>query len=115
MLNSPTTNGKAPERLGQELGQHVNFFQVGSINNKYLVVYKKKKNTSSIFTCVEPTLDLRDPKNQKYITQKTGFMRTSRSSYSWFKKYKVCVDMRDNDRQDLLTFYAGILCGCGIE
>lgn len=89
MLNSPTTNGKAPERLGQELGQHVNFFQVGSVNNKYLVVYKKKKNTSSIFTCVEPIYDLRDPKNQKYITQKTGFMRTNRSSHSWFKKYKV--------------------------
>lgn len=89
MLNSPIANGKAPERLGQELGQNVNFFQVGSVNNKYLVVYKKKKNTSSIFTCLEPIYDLRDPRNQKYITQKSGFMMGNRSSHSWFKKYKV--------------------------
>lgn len=95
MLNSPPDTKKAPERLGQELGQHVNFFQVGFCNNKDLVVFKKKKNTTSIFTCLEPIYDLRDPKNQKYITQKTGFMMSSRSNHSWFKKYKV--KKREND------------------
>lgn len=89
LVNSPIANGKSPERLGQELGQHVHFFQVGYCNNRELVVFKKKKNTSSIFTALEPVLDLRDPKNQKYITQKTGFMLGNRSNHSWFKKYKV--------------------------
>lgn len=88
-LNNPTMNGKAPERLGQELGQHVNYFQVGVCNNKDLVVFKKKKNTTSIFTALEPLYDLRNPKNQKYITQKAGFMMGRKSNHSWFKKYNV--------------------------
>lgn len=82
-------NGKAPERLGQELGQHVNYFQVGVCNNRDLVIFKKKRNTSSTFTALQPAYDLRDPKNQKYITQKTGFMIGRGSNHSWFKKYKA--------------------------
>lgn len=89
LLGMPCKNGKGPERLGQEIGQHIQFFQVGVCNNRNIVLFKKKKNTMSIFTCLEPLYDLRDAKNQKYITQKTGFLLSSRSSHSWFKKYKV--------------------------
>lgn len=113
LLNSPTaSNAKSPERLGQELGQHVHFFQVGFCNNRELVVFKKKKNTSSIFTSLEPTLDLRDPKNQKYITQKTGFKLGNRSSHSWFKKYKVRALWLSPTRAHVLILVLGILCGC---
>lgn len=92
----------------------MHYFQVGFCNNKELVVYKKKKNTSSIFTSLEPILDLRDPKNQKYITQKTGFKLGNRSSHSWFKKYKVrwsvCVCVFDIPNTLMLCFQLGILC-----
>jgi len=76
------------------------------------VVFKKKKNTSSIFTSLEPTLDLRDPKNQKYIAQKTGFKIGHRSSHSWFKKYKVYTVMCVGKRPWTHSVVLGILCGC---
>ncbi|KAK4519118.1 uncharacterized protein ATC70_009349 [Mucor velutinosus] len=116
VLNSPTaSNTKSPERLGQELGQHVHFFQVGFCNNKELVVFKKKKNTSSIFTSLEPTLDLRDPKNQKYITQKTGFKLGNRSSHSWFKKYKEFYVGAESSNVHFLKSKLLIVCERGFE
>ncbi|KAL0142361.1 CNH domain-containing protein [Mucor lusitanicus] len=112
LLNSPTaSNAKSPERLGQELGQHVHFFQVGFCNNRELV----KKNTSSIFTSLEPTLDLRDPKNQKYITQKTGFKLGNRSSHSWFKKYKEFYVGAESSNVHFLKSKLLIVCERGFE
>ncbi|KAL9560055.1 hypothetical protein MBANPS3_000120 [Mucor bainieri] len=116
LLNSPTaSNTKSPERLGQELGQHVHFFQVGFCNNKELVVFKKKKNTSSIFSSLEPTLDLRDPRNQKYITQKTGFKLGNRSSHSWFKKYKEFYVGAESSNIHFLKSKLLIVCERGFE
>ncbi|EPB91562.1 hypothetical protein HMPREF1544_01484 [Mucor circinelloides 1006PhL] len=108
-------NTKSPERLGQELGQHVHFFQVGFCNNRELVVFKKKKNTSSIFTSLEPTLDLRDPKNQKYIAQKTGFKIGHRSSHSWFKKYKEFYVGAESTNVHFLKSKLLIVCERGFE
>lgn len=88
-LLKPSLDTKAQARLGQELGQHIHFFQVGICSGKLLVVYKKKKNTSSIFTALEPLYDLSEPKNQKYISQTRTFMLGHRSNHAWFKKYKV--------------------------
>jgi hypothetical protein len=86
-LNSPT-NIRSPERLAQEIAQHVSFFHVGYCNNKDLLVYKKKKNTSSTFSALEPICDLRDPRNERLLTQRTGFLG-QRSNTSWFRKYLV--------------------------
>jgi hypothetical protein len=88
-LNSPT-NIRSPERLAQEIAQHVSFFHVGYCNNKDLLVYKKKKNTSSTFSALEPICDLRDPRNERLLTQRTGFLG-QRSNTSWFRKYLVSL------------------------
>ncbi|GAA5798902.1 hypothetical protein HPULCUR_004309 [Helicostylum pulchrum] len=115
LLVSPATNGKAPVRLGQELGQHIQFFQVGFCNNRDLVLFKKKKNTMSIFTCLEPLYDLRDRKNQKYITQKTGFLLSSRSNHSWFKKYKEFYVGAEASYVHFLKSKMLIVCERGFE
>ncbi|KAI8637500.1 CNH domain-containing protein [Parasitella parasitica] len=116
LLNTSTAfNAKSPKKLGQELGQHVHFFQVGVCNNKELVVFKKKKNTSSVFTSLEPHLDLRDPKNHKYLVQKTGFMIGNRSSHSWFKKYKEFYIGAESTNVHFLKSKLLIVCDRGFE
>ncbi|KAI8138328.1 CNH domain-containing protein [Fennellomyces sp. T-0311] len=87
-LDAPAKSGRSSERSGHEVAQNVNFFQVGYCNNKDLVVYKKKKSTSSVFVAVEPICDLRDPKSEKLLTQRTGLFSRGTSSHSWFKTYK---------------------------
>ncbi|KAI9488223.1 CNH domain-containing protein [Zychaea mexicana] len=86
-LDSPNST-RAPDRTGHEVAQNVNFFQVGYCNGKDLVVYKKKKSTSSVFVAVEPICDLRHPKSEKLLTQRTGLFSSRGSSHSWFKTYK---------------------------
>lgn len=83
--NTPTSGPS------QELAQSVTFFQVGYCNNRHLVVYRRKKGTSSFFVALEPACDLRDPRNVKLLTQRTGFLGRG-SSHSWFKKYKVMLE-----------------------
>ncbi|KAI8384468.1 CNH domain-containing protein [Radiomyces spectabilis] len=112
-LNSPT-NTKAPERLAQELAQHVSFFQEGFCNNRDLLVYKKKKNTSSVFTALQPICDLRDPKNHKYLTQRTGFLG-QRSSLSWFEKYKEFYVGADASNIHFLKAKLNVVCERGFE
>ncbi|CEI92519.1 hypothetical protein RMCBS344292_06775 [Rhizopus microsporus] len=109
------SNGKSPDKLGQTLGQHIHFFQIGMCNNRHLVVYKKKKNTSSIFTCLEPLYDLRDSKNQKYITPKTGFKLGGRSHHAWFKKYKEFYVGAEASRIQFLKSKFLIVCDRGFE
>jgi hypothetical protein len=80
-------DGKSPENLGQEVAQNINYFQVGVCNGKELVVFKKKKNGSSIFTVLQPLYDLSDPKNEVCITYRR-FWSTG-PSHPWFRVYKA--------------------------
>lgn len=75
-----------------EVAQNVNFFQVGFCNYKDLVVYKKKKSTSSVFVALEPVCNMRDAKSEKLFTQRTGLFSSRGSGPSWFKLYKVMND-----------------------
>lgn len=86
-LNSPT-NIRSPERLSQEIAQHVSFFHVGFCNGRDLLVYKKKKNTSSTFSAIEPMYDLRDPRNEGILQKKNGLLG-QRANTPWFKKFLV--------------------------
>ncbi|KAI8973277.1 CNH domain-containing protein [Mycotypha africana] len=116
LIDSSPSNGKTSlEKLGQEIAQHVHFFQVGHCNDKDLVLFKKKKNTSSIFTALEPLYDLRDPKNQKYIGQKPGFKLTNRSNHSWFKKYKEFYVGAESSNVHFLKSKLLIVCERGFE
>ncbi|KAF7730944.1 RHO1 GDP-GTP exchange protein 2 [Apophysomyces ossiformis] len=109
-----SANNIRTDRLAQEIAQHVSFFQVGYCNSKDLLVYKKKKNTSSIFTALEPICDLRDPKNEKLLTQRTGFLG-QRSSPSWFKKYKDFYVGADASNIHFLSKKLNIVCERGFE
>ncbi|OBZ84067.1 Rho1 guanine nucleotide exchange factor 1 [Choanephora cucurbitarum] len=115
LLDAVNTSGKPLERLGQELAQHVHYFQVGVCNNRDLLIYKKKKNTSSVFTALEPMYDLRDPRNQKYIVPKTGFMMGSRSSHAWFKKYKEFYVGAESSNIQFLKSKLLVVCARGFE
>lgn len=78
---------KSNERTCQKLGQHVSYFSCGVCNGKSLVVFMKKKGMDSQFKAIEPICgDLRDPKNTKFKTGRSGFLS---KSHEWFKTYKV--------------------------
>ncbi|ORZ21220.1 CNH domain-domain-containing protein [Absidia repens] len=112
-LNSPT-NIKAPERLAQEIAQHVSFFHVGFCNNKDLLVYKKKKGASSTFSALEPLCDLRDSRNEKFLTQRTGFLG-QRSNTSWFRKYMDFYVGADATNIHFLKSKLNVVCERGFE
>ncbi|CAO3589804.1 unnamed protein product [Absidia cylindrospora] len=112
-LNSPT-NIRSPERLAQEIAQHVSFFHVGFCNNKDLLVYKKKKNTSSTFSALEPICDLRNPRNEKLLTQRTGFLG-QRSNVSWFRKYMDFYVGADATNLHFLKSKVNVVCERGFE
>lgn len=78
---------KSNERTCQKLGQHVSYFNCGVCNGKPLVIFMKKKGMDSQFKAIEPICgDLRDPKNTKFKTGRTGFLS---KSHEWFKTYRV--------------------------
>jgi hypothetical protein len=54
-----------------------------------MLVFKKKKNTASVFTALEPICDLSNPKNEKLLTRSTSLFSTRPEYLKWFKKYKV--------------------------
>jgi hypothetical protein len=95
------SNTRGTDRIEVEIAQHVNFFQIGLCNNRDMLVFKKKKNTTSVFTALEPFCDLRDPKNEKLLTHKPSLFSNRPDYLRWFKKYKVisvCVSVN-------LTFF----------
>lgn len=85
-LDSPKSTRNSDRAY--EVAQNVNFFQVGFCNYKDLVVYKKKKSTSSVFVALEPVCNMRDAKSEKLFTQRTGLFSSRGSGPSWFKLYK---------------------------
>lgn len=95
-----------------EVAQNVNFFQVGFCNYKDLVVYKKKKSTSSVFVALEPVCNMRDAKSEKLFTQRTGLFSSRGSGPSWFKLYKVMNDWSTKEKASILKRIIGILCWC---
>lgn len=86
------SNTRATDRIEVEIAQHVNFFQIGLCNNRDMLVFKKKKNTTSVFTALEPFCDLRDPKNEKLLTHKPSLFSNRPDYLRWFKKYKVSTN-----------------------
>jgi hypothetical protein len=83
------SNTRAIDRIEVEIAQHVNFFQIGICNGRDMLVFKKKKNSASVFTALEPFCDLRDPKNEKLLTHRPSIFSNRPDYLRWFKKYKV--------------------------
>ena len=86
--STTTSSPKARQKLpSYRLDKSVSFFQAGVCDRRVLVVVKKKKGVDSVFTALEPVCgDLRDSRNAKYLSTKTGLL--SRAP-SWFKTYRV--------------------------
>lgn len=107
MLDSKS-NSKGIDRLEMEIGQHVNFFQLGYCNGRDMLVYKKKKKTSSVFTALEPCCDLRDPKNEKLLIPRSSLFNSKPDYLRWFKKYKVNTSV-GLVHTDIFFFLIGLL------
>lgn len=91
------SNTKAIDRVQAEIATNVNFFQIGFCNGRDMLVFKKKKNTSSVFVSLEPFCDLRDPKNEKLLTYRPSLF--GKPDYlRWFKKYKVKKKKRKKEK-----------------
>ncbi|CAO3703395.1 unnamed protein product [Rhizopus stolonifer] len=114
MMDSKS-NSKGIDRLEMEIGQHVNFFQLGYCNGRDMLVYKKKKNTSSMFTALEPCCDLRDPKNEKLLTPRSSLFSNKPDYLRWFKKYKDFCIGAEACNIHFLRAKLNIVCERGFE
>ncbi|CEI88286.1 hypothetical protein RMCBS344292_02677 [Rhizopus microsporus] len=108
-------NTKAIDRIEMEIGQHVNFFQLGYCNGRDMLVYKKKKKTSSVFTALEPFCDLRDPRNEKLLTPRTSLFSNKPEYLRWFKKYKDFYIGAEASNIHFLKAKLNIVCERGFE
>ncbi|KAI9275327.1 CNH domain-containing protein [Sporodiniella umbellata] len=109
------SNTKAIDRIEMEIGQHVNFFQLGFCNGRDMLVYKKKKKTSSVFTALEPFCDLRDSKNEKLLTPRTSLFSNKPEYLRWFKKYKDFYIGAEACNIHFLRAKLNIVCERGFE
>ncbi|KAI9475977.1 MAG: CNH domain-containing protein [Benjaminiella poitrasii] len=109
------SNTKAIDRIEVEIAQHVNFFQIGYCNGRDLLVFKKKKNTTSVFTALEPFCDLRDPKNEKLLTHRPSIFSNRADYLRWFKKYKDFYIGAEASNIHFLKAKLNIVCERGFE
>ncbi|KAI8098132.1 CNH domain-containing protein [Gilbertella persicaria] len=109
------TNPRAIDRQEVEIAQHVNFFQVGFCNGRDMLVFKKKKNTTSVFTALEPFCDLRDPKNEKHLTHRPSIFSNRPDYLRWFKKYKDFYVGAEASNIHFLKAKLNIVCERGFE
>ncbi|KAI8341006.1 CNH domain-containing protein [Choanephora cucurbitarum] len=109
------TNPRAIDRQEVEIAQHVNFFQVGFCNGRDMLVFKKKKNTTSVFTALEPFCDLRDPRNEKHLTHRPSIFNNRPDYLRWFKKYKDFYVGAEASNLHFLKTKLNIVCERGFE
>ncbi|KAL0135608.1 CNH domain-containing protein [Mucor lusitanicus] len=109
------SNTRAIDRIEVEIAQHVNFFQIGFCNGRDMLVFKKKKNTTSVFTALEPFCDLRDPKNEKLLTHRPSIFSNRPDYLRWFKKYKDFYIGAEASNIHFLKAKLNIVCERGFE
>ncbi|KAG2231389.1 hypothetical protein INT48_004424 [Thamnidium elegans] len=109
------SNTKATDRIEADIATNVNFFQIGFCNGRDMLVYKKKRNTTSVFVALEPFCDLRDPKNEKALTQRASIFSTRIDYLKWFKKYKDFYIGADASNIHFLKAKLNIVCERGFE
>ncbi|KAG0169322.1 RHO1 GDP-GTP exchange protein 2, partial [Apophysomyces sp. BC1021] len=110
----PSKNRRQPEKLPfYKLGHHISYFNTGTCSNRSLVVAMKRKGMDSHFKAFEPVCgDLRDPRNAKYLSTKSGFL--SKPS-SWFKLYKEFYIGADSTAVHFLKSRLMVVCARGFE
>ncbi|KAI9317115.1 hypothetical protein BX666DRAFT_1857732 [Dichotomocladium elegans] len=94
---------------------HISYFEAGFCNNRTLVIAMKKRGMDSHFRALEPTCgDLRDPKNAKFLTTKSGLFG-AKSPPPWFHTYKEFYIGADSFAIHLLKARVAVVCTRGFE
>ena len=108
--NPHTVQG--PQKLSGD--KEVQFFAVGELNGRILVIYMKKKGMDSIFRVLEPVVDKINERAKQPVSfgSRLGF-RQARSD--WFRVYKDFF--LPSESYDLIFLKAKIviLCTKGFE
>lgn len=109
----PTVPNTPDDRPSYKVAHHVSFFETGICNGRTLVFVKKKKGIDSLFRGYEPICgDLRDPRNAKYLTLKTGFLS---KAPVWFKLYREFYIGAEASSLQFLKARLAIVCVRGFE
>ncbi|KAI7867137.1 CNH domain-containing protein [Spinellus fusiger] len=104
---------KPSERNLQKISQHILYFNTGTYNNRTLVIGMKRKGTDSHFKVFEPVCgNLRDPKNAKFLSTKTGFLS---KPPTWFKLYKEFYIGAESSAIHFLKSRVMVVCVRGFE
>ncbi|KAJ7483152.1 CNH domain-containing protein [Mycena latifolia] len=99
----------------QKLSGNVQFFSVGSLLGRTLVIFMKRKNVDSIFHVVEPIIDKINEraKAPAGITSRLGLGRQSKSD--WFRNYRDFFLPSESFDVMFLKARIAILCTKGFE
>ncbi|KAI0322785.1 Dbl-like domain-containing protein [Amylostereum chailletii] len=107
-----TNTSQTPQKLNGS--KDVHFFSVGTLGDRTLVIYMKKKGMDSIFRVLEPVVDKINEKTKAPISfgSRLGFRQT-RSD--WFRVYKDFF--LPSESYDLIFLKAriAVLCTKGFE
>ncbi|KXN90684.1 Rho1 guanine nucleotide exchange factor 1 [Leucoagaricus sp. SymC.cos] len=109
--NSPLASVD-PQRLNSHNNREVLFFTVGTIQNRTLVIYMRKRGSDSVFHALEPVADKIGERPKP--TNGIGWP-WNRSKTGWFRNYKEF--MLPSECYDLIFLKAriAILCQKGFE
>lgn len=110
--NVQTSHSTAPQKLNGN--KDVQFFSVGSLHGRTLVVYMKKKGLESIFRVLEPVLDKINEKVKAPVGLGTrlGF-RSNKSE--WFRIYRDFFLPTESFDLIFLKARVVVLCAKGFE
>nr|GAT55060.1 predicted protein [Mycena chlorophos] len=98
----------------QKLNGNVQFFSVGTLLGRTLVIFMKRKNTDSIFHVVEPIIDKINerPKAPAGIGSRFGFRQPKAD---WFRSYRDFFLPCETYDVMFLKARIAIMCSRGIE
>lgn len=113
--NNSNNQKQQTEYPFQKIAQHISYFHAGVCNNRTLVVAMKRRGMDSHFRAYEPVCgDLRDPKNAKFLTVKTGLFM-SKQPPPWFRVYKEFYIGAESFDVHLLKARVVVVCVRGFE
>ncbi|KAI9321749.1 hypothetical protein BX666DRAFT_1850207 [Dichotomocladium elegans] len=111
----PTSHRRSPQRPSFNIASSVSFFRSGVIDNQsFVVATMRKKSLDTVFKSFIPVCgDLRDPKNSKFLTKKSGFL--SKAPPAWFQPYKEFYVGAQATDINVLSKNIAVVCDRGFE
>ncbi|KAF9779315.1 CNH domain-containing protein [Thelephora terrestris] len=109
---APANASQAPQKLSG--GRDVQYFSVGNLDGRTLVVYMRKKNPGSLFRFLEPIIEKTSEKSKAQLPVGSRFsLRSMRSE--WFRIYRDFLLPLDSHDLTFLETSIVILCSKGFE